>query len=174
MPQSETADVGIDIGKRRIALGWPYWKVSRAIDLVKPGERGQELRALTDWLCRQLPDGARLWIEMPYLSNGPGANQSTTIGMAETVGAIKAAAPWAEISEVGQSTWKAKVCGNGRATKNEVAAWLADNHPSLYEATGGLEDQVDAMCIGLYGMFRTLGQIPPPEPKRSKRRKAGP
>ena len=168
-------DVGVDIGVRRIALGWPERKRSEAVDLGKKvGIRHKELQALTCWMGLQLPAEVNLWIEQPYLSNGPGANQTTTIKMAELVGAIKVAHPWYQVILVGQSTWKAQVCGNGRAEKDEVALWLSVNHPDLYAKCVMDQDQIDAMCIGLYGMMRTSGQVQPPVKAKKKRKRKVP
>lgn len=168
---SSTNDVGVDVGKRRLAIGWPAACKSYNIDLKKIGVRNVELLNLSEWIAQTLPFDVHLWIEMPYLSNGPGANQTTTIGMAETVGVVKAAAPWAEVTLVGQSTWKAQVCGNGRFGKDEVAAWLLMYYPALWDLTDGNEDQIDAMCIGLYGKMRSEGLIQPPVKKPRKKRK---
>jgi Holliday junction resolvasome RuvABC endonuclease subunit len=141
------------------------------MDLKKPGQRDEELRLMSAWLKETIPTKARLWVEMPYLSNGPGANQTVTIGMAETVGIVQAAAPWTEVHMVGQSTWKSQVCGNGRMKKDEVSMWLLDNHPYLFALCGGNQDQMDAMCIGLYGMLRSNGEIEPPVKTKKKARK---
>ena len=167
-------DVGVDIGVRRIALGWPKMGLSQAIDLgKKPGVRHRELFHLAGWMSQVLPmpGMVHLWIEQPYLSNGPGKNQNTTIAMAETVGAIKAAAEWGEVTLVGQSTWKAQVCGNGRADKDEVSLWLLEAHPEVFAKCRSDQDRIDAMCIGLYGMLRSAGLIQAPVKAKRKKRK---
>lgn len=174
-------DVGVDIGVRRIALGIPGLArglpgegMSHVVDLgKKPGIRNRELYHLAGWMSQVLPVHGfiHLWIEMPYLSNGPAANQTTTIKMAELVGAIKAAAEWGEVTLVGQSTWKAQVIGSGKSDKDQVAAWLCEHHFDLYAKCVMDQDRMDAMCIGLYGMMRASGQIAPPAPKRKKKRK---
>ena len=167
-------DVGVDIGVRRIALGIPHLRLTHAVDLGKKiGVRHRELYHLSGWMSQALPvpGAVRLWIETPFMSNGPKANQTTTIKMAEVVGAIKAAGEWAAVDLVGQSTWKAQVCGNGRAEKEDVWAWLEVNHPELFANCLSDQDRMDAMCIGLYGMMRSSGQVQPPAPKKPKKRK---
>ena len=167
-------DVGVDIGVRRIALGLPYLGLSHAVDLGKKvGIRNRELFHLAGWMSQVLavPGNIHLWIEQPYLSNGPGRNQNTTISMAEVVGAIKSAAEWGDVTLVGQSTWKAKVVGAGVASKEDVSDWLHEQHPQMFVNCNGDQDQMDAMCIGLYGMLRSCGQIGPPAPKKRKKRK---
>ena len=167
-------DIGVDVGKRRLALGWPYQERSLVIDLKKVGVRASELYSLSGWMTQVIPEDVRLWIEQPYLSNGPGANQTVTIGMAETVGAVQSAREWKQVTMVGQSTWKAQVCGNGRASKEEVALWLETNEPELYDLCCGDQDRIDAMCIGLYGRLRSTGVIEAPvkAKKRPRKRKA--
>ena len=174
MSDPQAVDIGVDIGVRRIALGCPTSGLSYAVDLgKKPGIRYQELYQLAAWVGQvfPIPGLIHLWVEQPYLSNGPGRNQNTTIAMAEVVGAIKAAAEWGQVDLVGQSTWKAQVVGDGRADKEEVALWLKTRHRDLYAKCALDQDQMDAMCIGLYGMMRTSGEIPAPPPKKAKKRK---
>ena len=164
-------DIGIDIGKRRLALGWPYAKQSASIDLNKPGIRSQELSLLASWLRETIPSiNVRLWIETPYASHGKAGSQAG-LDLSETVGMIMAAAAWDQVTMVGQSTWKARVCGSGKLQKLEVADWLAINHPDLFEKTMDDEDRIDAMCIGLYGKMRSEGLVLPPVKTPRKKRK---
>ena len=175
LPGHTRFDVGIDLGVRRLAIGWPYWGVSYAIDLGKaPAERGHELRALQEWVRETLPDHVRLWIENPYVSNGLARNQTTSLAMSETLSAVLTAHQWGYPPErVGQSTWKAQVIGNGRASKEEVQVWLHQMYPDLWDAVEGDEDRCDAMCIGLYGTLRTKGAVEPPVSRPKKRRRKG-
>jgi Holliday junction resolvasome RuvABC endonuclease subunit len=164
--------VGIDVGIRRLAIGIPQMGYPASIDLGKPGKltREEELLTLAEWLTSEVDDTMGLWVEMPYLSNGPAANQTTSIGMAETVGMIRSASRWHSVTMVGQSTWKAMVLGDGRADKSEVAMWLRENEPRLFDVCQG-EDEMDAMCLGIYGQLRAEGAILPPEAhKRAPRR----
>jgi hypothetical protein len=165
-------DIGVDIGQRRIALGWPYYEQSFSLDMGKHAgpARHLELRSMADWVGRTLPAGAHLWIERPYLSNGSGMNQNTTIGMAETVAAVMLAAPWAKVDLVVPGTWKKQVCGSGVMTKAEVAAWLKTNQFRLWQKCLGDEDRMDAMCVGLYGMLRSDGVVDPPVKPHKKKK----
>lgn len=173
-------DVGVDIGVRKIALGCVNHIFSDSIKMSASSSRNAELLTLTGWLRQRitahtflLPGEIRLWVEQPFKSNGPKANQTTTIAMAEVVGAILSAAHWSRVTMVGQSTWKAQVCGNGRCDKDQVTAWLAYHHSDLLGLCNGNQDQIDAMCIGMYGMMRSDGTIGPPEPKKRKSRMRG-
>jgi Holliday junction resolvasome RuvABC endonuclease subunit len=172
-------DIGVDIGIRRLAIGVPMYNHAYHCDLEKPGvwERDQELRTMTQWL-REIVNlylyvpakDIHLWVEQPFLSNGGKSNQTTTIAMAETVGAVQAAMLWGSVNIVSQSTWKAQVCGNGRLDKLQVGDWLAMHHPGLSDICSG-QDEVDAMCIGLYGIGRSSGEILAPVAKPKKKRK---
>ena len=166
------ADVGIDVGMRKLAYGWPAWKQSQEIHIT-PGKhtRSQELAMLSKWVADRIPPGVRLWIETPYVSNGSARNPTTSLHMAETVSAILTAQPWdVEPQYVAPNTWKAAVVGNGNAPKAEVGLWLSNYDLDLYAACEDDENRVDAMCIGLYGQKRTLGVVLPPGNYRKRRR----
>jgi Holliday junction resolvasome RuvABC endonuclease subunit len=162
--------VGIDIGIRKLAIGMPQMPYAASLDLGRPGRytREDELLTLAEWLTSEVDDTMGLWVEMPYLSNGPKANQTTTVGMAETVGMVRSASRWHSLVMVGQSTWKAEVLGYGAADKTQVALWLKENEPTKFLACAG-EDEMDAMCLGMYGVLRAEGAILPPEARERRR-----
>ena len=163
------ADVGIDIGKRRIAFGWPAWHMSDSFDLgKKPGpSRDWELRHMQHWLNRYIPDGARLWIDQAF----PGHSVAAAMDLAETISAVRTAQDWVNPPVVvHSSTWKSAVLGNHLASKEEMLEWLTDTHP-LLALQCATEDEVDAMIIGLYGTMRSNGHVPPPGPRRRRTRK---
>jgi Holliday junction resolvasome RuvABC endonuclease subunit len=172
-PRWRGHDVGIDVGSRRLAIGWAGREEAYAINLDSKNRwaRASELRILSTWLRETLPDDVRLWVERPFLSNGPRRNQNTTISMAETVGVIQAARSWNSVTLIGQSTWKKGACGNGVMSKDEVALWLKTNYLELWRKCLGDQDRMDAMCISIYGMLRTGGLIEPPVPAPKKRKK---
>lgn len=165
--------VGIDLAKRRIAIGWPYWGMAASLDFgKKPGNRNAELVAMRLWLVSKIPSGAHLWIEKTTI-HGSGAATLSAEGLAETRGMVLSASPWAGHDDVGQSTWKAQVVGNGHASKDDVELWLRTEHPDL-RAACSTEDEVDAMCVGIYGTMRMGGTIDPPSPKAKRRPRATP
>ena len=162
-----TYDVGIDIGKRRLAYAWPTYRLAECIDLGKPGmRRDQELRMMRDWLRTKLPCGVQLWVDQPLSHVGTEAFE----GQAQTVAAVLTAVDWVNQPQmVYAATWKAQVIGNHRASKDEIRDWLWANYPQLWEVCQ-TEDEFDAMAIGLYGKKRSDGEILPPDVKTPKGR----
>jgi hypothetical protein len=170
-------NVGVDIGMRRLAVGSPTRMWSKAIDLKNPGDRYVELNKLTDWLLDSLradlgigPDAVNLWIEASYVGNKV-QNIHTALSLAETIGAIQGIAEWGRCEVIGQSTWKAQVCGHGNLDKQEVLEWLWYNHQDMFDLCEANQDRIDAMCIGIYGDLRMAGYIDPPVHKPKKRKK---
>jgi Holliday junction resolvasome RuvABC endonuclease subunit len=49
------------------------------------------------------------------------------------------------------SSWKKAVVGRGNADKGQVAESLRLRWPTLFSATEGNQDAIDASCIALYG-----------------------
>jgi Holliday junction resolvasome RuvABC endonuclease subunit len=162
---------GIDLGVRKLAVGIPQMAYAASIDLGRAGRftREEELLMLQEWLLAEVDDTMGLFVEMPYLSGGPARNATTTIALAETVGMVCSSSRWASVALVGQSTWKAQVCGSGGADKETVASWLYHHERDLFAACDG-EDEMDAMCIGLYGLLLSSGAILPPERHPPRRR----
>ncbi len=170
MSDESTIDVNIDIGKARLAYGWPYWGMAGSIDLAgQKLQRHIELRWLQNWLVSKLPVGVQLWIDRPlYHSTGLSSGERLT----ETVSAILTAQEWELAPIVIHSmSWKARTVGPPHADKDELRYWLAQNHPKL-AAKCTTEDECDAMVIGLYGKGRTEGVILPPQGKKPARRKS--
>ena len=163
-------DVGIDIGKRRLAYGWPAFRLAGSIDLEAPGlPRDRELRAMQRWLCRHIPSGVQLWVDQAFAGKGA---VSVAQDLTETISAVLTAQDWERSPiVVHQATWKSAVLGNHMADKDEIRGWLEENEPELAAACK-TEDEFDAMTIGLYGWGRTEGRILAPQPKAPKRRKA--
>jgi hypothetical protein len=168
--EGSSIDVGIDIGKRRIAYSWPYWGIVDYMDLGKPGmRRDAELRLMRDWVATKLPDGVQIWIDKP-LSHGSGVGTVAAGGMNQTVSMVLSARAWThEPIEVYSSTWKAQVVGNHAAAKDDLRDWLIENYPAL-AAVCRTEDECDATIVALYGKGRSDGEILPPDVRRPKRR----
>lgn len=79
-------------------------------------------------------------------------NLRTTIKIAETAGAVIAAACGAQGTYlVPVSSWKKGTHGSGNAGKSDVRTWLADHHPTLAAECGDDQDLVDAACVALHG-----------------------
>lgn len=175
-PKAAQPIVGMDFGKRRLAIGWPYWCFTAVIDMDKYGwHRSLELKQLREYSVARLPADVIIWGETPYLSGGVASNPTTTADLAMSIGAVQSAQKWAGFETIAPNTWKAAVVGNGHATKDEIQAWLLEHHPELAAACNGDENAYDAMCIGLYGIMRETGEVPPPTKKpRKKRATSGP
>ena len=167
--------IGVDIGIHRIAMAVPEAGWYGQIDLAGAyiGRRDTELRELQRWVrTRVMTRGVTpvAFIERPFLS-GSAANPTTTIGMAETVGIIRASVIWtAPSTMVNPSSWKKALVGKGNATKEEARYWLEDTI-GKEKVDSMSEDEVDAMCIGYYGQGVIDGEISLPQPAAKKRRK---
>lgn len=164
--EGSSIDVGIDIGKRRLAYSWPYWGLVDHIDLGKPGmRRDVELRQLKEWLASKMSVGVQLWIDQAYAGNGA---ISVAQDLSETISAVLTAMDWMHEPKIIHSgTWKAQIVGNHRAAKDDLRNWLIENHPAL-AAICRTEDEIDATIIALYGKRRSDGEILPPDVKRPK------
>lgn len=165
------ADVGIDIGMRRIAYGWPYYELAGSFDLGKVSgmSRDAELRAMQRWLNSVLPVGVQLWVDQAFAGAGAVAMAQR---LTESIAAVLVAQDWKLPPQiVHQATWKSQTIGNHMADKKEIQAWLEAEHPKL-AARCNTEDEYDAMVIGIYGEGRSEGRILAPEPKKKPRRKA--
>ena len=167
--------LGFDIGTHRIAISAPSLGWAEEIDVAKshgPSRRDEGLRVLQEWTTQRIireRGDVVAFIERPFLS-GSIANPNTTIGMAETVGIIRACVQWhAPTTLVNPSTWKAELIGNGRADKDEVRRWLIETRG--FPADEYSEDMVDATCVGLYGEELIAGRVALPQPAKKKRRK---
>ena len=162
-------DVGIDVGKNRLAYAWPYFGIAGSVDLS--GQRLQrhiELIWLQNWLVSKLPVGVQLWIDRPLFA---GTGTESGARLTETVAAVMTAQEWELAPQiVFNQTWKSQTVGYP-ATKDETKAWLTEHHPLLARRCT-TEDEYDAMVIGLYGKGRTEGVILPPQGKKPARRKS--
>jgi hypothetical protein len=159
--------LGVDYGMRRIAVACAEDGFAAAFHCTSM-DRGKELRMLAGWYLAHAPLPGHLWIEGAI--QGGSKNVQTTVKLAATQGAIMAAHVGA-VSIVAPSSWKAGTVLNGNANKELVSFWLAETYPELWEACCGDQDQIDAMCMSLYGLGRFNGEILEPPPKKPKKRK---
>lgn len=176
----ENVNVGVDVGLRRLAVASWDFGFADSVQLPKPtaarpANRANELNLLARWLWDVLsenqlrPEHVNLWVERSYVGNSVG-NPATAMGLAETVGAVLTAGQWAQAERVDASTWKMNLLGPGKghASKEMVEAWLRSEWPQLV-AVCGTEDQVDAMCISMYGQMRDDGRASAPTKVRRKK-----
>lgn len=169
--------VGFDVGTHRIAMSVPALGMCEEIDLTRAfkGLRDGELRQLQRWVRDELYDYAEpcAFIERPFVSNGFARNQTSSLGMAETVGVIRAAVRWHQPAVmVVPGTWKKELVGDGRATKAEARKWLLEYEGEDFKEQLSLmsEDMCDAYCVGTYGHLVLQGaiQLPVKQPRRKR------
>lgn len=140
--------VGVDYGVRRIAMACVAYEEAESFVAPPNIDRASQLFDLVAWFKEFTPrTHFRLWIESAI--QGASKNVQTTVGMAATQGAILAA-HGGPCSIVAPASWKHGTHGNGHASKADMKAWLKLTHPDLAWQCNN-QDEVDAMCIALYG-----------------------
>ena len=169
-------DIGVDVGKRRLSFGSPMTSQVFSIDLKKPGDRAIELSTMSRWVRNVAipgfgysPSEISLWIEAAYVGTKV-LNISTAMGLAETIGVVQSSAQWGMSEVIGTSTWKSAALGNWHADKDFVAKWLEEFYPDLFDICHS-QDEIDALCIGIYGTMRADGRVAAPVHKPKKRKK---
>jgi Holliday junction resolvasome RuvABC endonuclease subunit len=139
---------GVDYGIRRIAMGCPQLGLAPDFVVAK-SDPLTEINQLAGWVQNILnysPDKKiYLMVESPIA--GQSGNMQTAVRMAMTAGGILSGHPYGGL--IAPSSWKKLIVGSGRADKSAVRDWLQANHPSLAEICYGVQDRVDALCIGL-------------------------
>ena len=172
--------VGFDIGTHRIAYAVPALGWTREIDLSNTfkGRRDEELQRLQRWVREELCDLAEpcAFIERPFVSDGAARNQTSSLGMSETAGIIRAAVSWSQPSVmVVPGTWKKELVGDGRASKDEARQWLLEYEGVEFkdQLSAMSEDQCDAYCVGVYGHLVLNGviELPKKKPRRKRAKK---
>lgn len=144
---------GVDIGSRRLAVACiqPAHLDVLHLPALKTGQRedvSYALRSIGWWIQQNVPPEALVLVEKPIVMHGPKANIGTAMRMSNTVGAILTAHAGPGYI-VDNAAWKVLTVGNARASKPDIARWLAEHHPALAEACGKDQDLVDASCIAL-------------------------
>lgn len=164
---SELLNIGVDYGVRHVAVACyeHSWATSFS---AKNDDRGEELKDLVDEYKCWMPRGSQshLWIESAI--QGISGNVQTAVGMAATQGAIMAA-HWGPVTMVAPSSWKAGVVGNGHASKADATTFLKESYMHLATFCDN-QNEIDAMCLAIYGRMLTGGEIAPPVPKPKKRK----
>jgi Holliday junction resolvasome RuvABC endonuclease subunit len=169
--------LGVDYGVRRIAVANLTDGFALSFEIKKCADRGSELNYLADRYQELLIElsatygigNIHLWIEGAIMGH---LNVQVAVAMGATQGAIMGT-HGAPCTIVPPATWKAGTVGNGGAGKDDVADWLQIYHSDLY-AICHSQDEIDAMCMALYGRMLTDGEIEPPKPKPKKKRKVKP
>lgn len=143
---------GVDLGTRKIAMvGLP---TSVDVDLdpqcftfeVDQTTRANELNVLARQFSERVFYTDIIFIEEPPKVK----NMRTFLALAQTSGALLAVST-GRTYLIPVDTWKKKIIGRGGASKELVAAWLAEQQPELHQRSGGNQDLMDASCIALYG-----------------------
>lgn len=140
--------IGIDCGGRKIALA----DLSRGIffeyEAANTVPRGDQLVQIAEALQPyRNSDGSPVWVEAPIVAGA--RNLQSSLKIAQVTGVAHTVMD--NSHEVAVASWKKAVVGNGRADKEQVRAWLVENHPDLYRLTRHSQDLIDATCIALYG-----------------------
>lgn len=103
----------------------------------------------------------RVFLEEPIYWRGG----KSTIPLAQISGAVIAAVENSgmKIEMVANSRWKLRVIGKGNAKKEEIMAWVIENHPEYMKYIGDDQDLCDAACIARYGadVMRFRSRIKP-------------
>lgn len=176
---------GVDPSARRIAIVGAYEKLAPAIaisyDLYKPSE-SQTPESLKNALvsCYMLLDRIEplikeedtlyVWIEDSLVGRGgvlPTLKQAYVSGIVRGVLADYGF----QVRGINVSSWKAAVCGNGRASKEDVLVALEKRWPEIVEMVSHDKDLIDAAAIAYYGnsLFDQNGVFVEPT-KLTKRR----
>jgi hypothetical protein len=139
---------GIDLGMRSI---YSFGDAGPQSFTVPKTDRSQELIELrVALLCSELYSADVIFYEDPIAAGS--RNLQTLIGLSQTSGCLLSAFPTdIRFYKVAVSSWKKEVVGSGKAGKLEVAAWLQENKPEMYEQCGKDQNLIDAACIYLYG-----------------------
>lgn len=115
-----------------------------------------------DYFKGSFPTASKLGTPaVAYIEDVPFARSARTHAeLNQIIGAIKLpllAGGWA-VNMVNNMTWKKEVIGNGRARKPEIREWATGgNIPADPHELN--EDNLDALCIGYYGITRMANQL---------------
>ncbi len=156
---------GLDLGTRRLAAACAETGWCDLLELKSAGKHAVPIenagKYLAEWLevigpWQSTDIEPVFYAERPFVGR-PHGNVRTAIGQALTVGGVLAQAP-GSIYLIEQAEWKKAIIGRGNASKEDIARWLAQEHPSLSEAAHGNQDLIDAFCISFYGRGLARGR----------------
>lgn len=97
-------------------------------------------------------DNIYVFVEAPLVAGA--RNIRTSLKMAMAVGAIVSGVTRYTFRcyLVPVSKWKMATIGTGNASKDQVALWLNQVHPTYAGLCGVSQDLIDAACIARYGL----------------------
>lgn len=147
--------ISLDLGTRKLAYAlWDEDEVYRTGIYGVPTTMGRavQLAELAGYVYTLTDDGQHdlVWVEKPIVGN----NHKYSMDISAVCGAIMSdLAHIAEVEMVDNKIWKKAIVGNGNASKEHVAAWLEATFPRYSALCGADQDQRDAVCVGLYGIY---------------------
>lgn len=150
--------LGIDLGTRKVALSLMIADdlfLAREFEVGEMVPRPKQLMRLGDhvkeFVQTYSPDW--VWIESVIVGN----NRKYSIALAEAKGAILSSLAQLQdeqtffIDSVDNKSWKKLIVGNGNASKDDIKAWVREQHPPYAVLCGDDQDKYDAACIAMYG-----------------------
>lgn len=151
--------VGVDQSSKKLAVtiltpvdsGYDieYMGAYSASKKAGPVDRLLQLSAFLDNLLRNR-NIELLLCESPLIGRG---GAKSTILQAQVVGALYLTAKHRRVSSVDAvhpSTWKSQIVGNGKASKDDVAAWVRRERAEAHRLANGDQDMLDSYCIAEY------------------------
>jgi len=153
--------IGIDLSSKKVAMVWEEGKKfgSATISTDKK-DRSAALHDLLLHTNKELitalnkvpAEDVYLYIEDPVVGRG-GARPTILQSQVDGIVRVCAYPHTTKVYSVNNKTWKKAIVGNGNASKDDVAAWLATHHSFLAELCGDDQDLLDAACVCLYGRY---------------------
>lgn len=114
-----------------------------------PESAAQAMKAVTQMLTDH-QDVDEVWLEAPAAMK---AGISSTLKQAYISGAIQAVAAGmgCAVHMIAPASWKATVCENGHASKDDVAVSVKNQWPEMWPRLEGEQDLIDAAALWLHG-----------------------
>ena len=128
-----------------------YLKGETKQTVASLGRAVEAIETFLVWADMVSPDGPRYaWVEDPLIGRGGAV---TTMKQAYVGGIIRGVLVRRsfQVYGVNVSTWKAQVCGNGRADKAQVGRVVAVQWPKISGLVKGDGDLTDAAAICIFG-----------------------
>jgi Holliday junction resolvasome RuvABC endonuclease subunit len=116
-----------------------------------PYMRAMELTSLARAMSNLVKPGDQVFIEEPPAAGAKNLRTFLKLAQVSAAVAVGAIQAHAVVVFVPVSSWKKEVIGNGGASKELIAAWLSQVHPTYYAQCDQDQNRIDATCIALYG-----------------------
>ena len=157
---------GVDYGKRKLAIALTFFRRGQPrtaffdYDWPKPtskralAEHGPEQEA--DHLVLQESTASGIFsthrptlvaVERP-LTSKLGGDSIMALNQVSGVLALAARNAGCPVLYVASNSWKKVVCGHGGFDKEQVARWVRERYPHVYEAAPS-QDSLDAFCLSI-------------------------